>query len=171
MEAKKISDSMVEMRELILPNDANILGNLLGGRLLHWVDVAGAMAASRHAQSIVATVSIDSVEFKQPVKVGEMVLLKARLTWVGRTSMEVLVEVCSENYLSGKTTFTNRAYITFLLMMKINPNCSRLFLKPKEIRENRNISNIMNKDFKTDTPDMYLAAGENINRPFIDNSQ
>lgn len=140
MEAKKISDSMIEMRELVLPNDANILGNLLGGRLLHWVDVAGAMAASRHAQSIVATVSIDSVEFKQPVKVGEMVLLKARLTWVGRTSMEVLVEVCSENYLSGKTTFTNRAYVTFVAVDENNkpkPVPGLILETEEEIRENQ----------------------------------
>lgn len=116
MNKKRISDSMVEMRELVLPNDANIMGNLLGGRLLHWVDIAGAMAASRHAQSIVATAAIDSVDFNQPVRVGEMIVLKARLTWVGRTSMEVLVEVCSENYLSCETKFTNRAYLTFVAL-------------------------------------------------------
>ncbi|HHU91455.1 MAG TPA: acyl-CoA thioesterase [Clostridiaceae bacterium] len=140
MEAKKISDSMIEMRELVLPNDANILGNLLGGRLLHWVDVAGAMAASRHAKSIVATVSIDSVEFKHPVKVGEMILLKARLTWVGRTSMEVLVEVCSENYLSGETIFTNRAYITFVAVDENNkpvPVPGLILETEEEIRENK----------------------------------
>lgn len=140
MQAKKVSDSMVEMRELILPNDANILGNLLGGRLLHWIDVAGAMAASLHAQSIVATVSIDSVEFKHPVKVGEMVLLKARLTWVGRTSMEVLVEVCSENYLTGKTMFTNRAYVTFVAVNENNqpvPVPGLILETEDEIRENR----------------------------------
>ncbi len=115
---KKISDSMVEMRELVLPNDTNLLGNLLGGRLLHLVDIAGAMAASRHAQSIVATAVIDSVEFNQPVHMGEMVILRARLTWVGRTSMEVMVEVCSENYLSGELKFTNRAYLTFVALDK-----------------------------------------------------
>lgn len=113
---KKISESMVEMRELVLPNDTNLLGNLLGGRLLHWVDIAGAMAASRHAQSIVATAVIDSVEFNQPVRVGEMIILRARLTWVGRTSMEVMVEVCSENYLTGESKFTNRAYLTFVAL-------------------------------------------------------
>lgn len=116
MEAKKVSESKVEMRELILPNDTNLLGNLLGGRLLHWMDIAGAMAASRHAQSIVATVAIDSVDFKQPVHVGEMIVLKAKLTWVGRTSMEVLVEACSENYLTGESKFTNRAYFTFVAL-------------------------------------------------------
>lgn len=116
MEMKRISDSKIEMRELVLPNDANILGNLLGGRLLHWVDVAGAMAASIHAQSVVATAVIDSVEFNEPVHVGEMIVLKARLTWVGRTSMEVLVEVCSENYLTGVVKATNRAYITYVAL-------------------------------------------------------
>ncbi|NMA66158.1 MAG: acyl-CoA thioesterase [Clostridiaceae bacterium] len=116
MKSKKVSDSMVEMRELVLPNDTNLLGNLLGGRLLHLIDIAGAMAASRHSQSIVATAAIDSVDFNQPVHVGEMIVLKARLTWVGRTSMEVLVEVCSENYLSGETKFTNKAYVTFVAL-------------------------------------------------------
>jgi acyl-CoA hydrolase len=116
MEGKKVSDSMVEMRELVLPNDANILGNLLGGRLLHWVDIAGAMTASRHAQSIVATAVIDSVEFNRAVHVGEMIVLKARLTWVGRTSMEVMVEAYSENYLSGEIRLTNRAYLTLVAL-------------------------------------------------------
>ena len=138
---RNISDSTVEMRELVLPNDANILGNLLGGRLLHWVDVAGAMAASRHAQSIVATVSIDSVEFSQPVKVGEMIILKARLTWVGRTSMEVLVEACSENYLSGKRIFTNRGYFTFVAVDENNKPHQvpgLILTNDEEINENKN---------------------------------
>ncbi len=116
MEGKRIADSKIEMRELVLPNDTNLLGNLLGGRLLHWVDIAGAMAASRHAQSIVATAAIDSVDFSHPVKAGEMIVLKARLTWVGKTSMEVLVEACSENYLSGEVKFTNKAYLTFVAL-------------------------------------------------------
>ena len=74
------------------------------------------MAASRHAQSIVATAAIDSVDFSHPVKAGEMIVLKARLTWVGKTSMEVLVEACSENYLSGEVKFTNKAYLTFVAL-------------------------------------------------------
>ena len=107
---------MVEMRELILPTDTNLLGNLLGGRLLHWVDVAAAMAASRHAQSVVATATIDSVDFNYPVHAGEMIVLRARLTWVGRTSMEVMVEVCSDNYMTGETKFTNKAYLVFVAL-------------------------------------------------------
>ncbi len=111
---KSPRESMVEMTELVLPNDTNLLGNLLGGRLMHLVDVAGAMAAQRHSNRIVVTASIDSVEFKRPVKQGQIVTLKARVTWVGRTSMEVAVEVFSEDFMTGEQKFTNRAYLTFV---------------------------------------------------------
>ncbi|MGE4284592.1 MAG: acyl-CoA thioesterase, partial [Clostridia bacterium] len=86
MTKKLPKESMVEMNELILPNDTNLLGNLLGGRLLHWIDVAGALTAQKHCNRVVVTVAIDSVDFKHPVKVGEMVTLRAKVTWVGRTS-------------------------------------------------------------------------------------
>lgn len=114
MNEKTPGDSLVEMIELVLPNDTNLLGNLLGGRLMHWIDLAGGMAAQRHCNRTVVTATIDSVDFKHPVKVGEMVKLKSRVTWVGRTSLEVVVEVYSENYLSGETKFTNKAYLTFV---------------------------------------------------------
>jgi len=114
MELKSPRDSMVEMTELVLPNDTNLLGNLLGGRLMHLVDVAGAMAAQRHSNRIVVTAAIDSVEFKHPVKQGQIITLKARVTWVGRTSMEVAVEVFSEDYLTGERKFTNKAYVTYV---------------------------------------------------------
>lgn len=114
MNAKSPNESMIEMNELVLPNDTNLLGNLLGGTLLHWIDIAGAMAAQKHANSVVATVSIDSVDFRKPVHVGEIVTLKARVTWVGRTSMEVVVEVFAEDYLRGLKRATNKAYITFV---------------------------------------------------------
>lgn len=108
--------SQVEMTELVLPNDTNLLGNLLGGRLMHWIDIAGAMAASRHAERIVATVALDSLDFRHPARMGELVILKAKLTWVGRTSMEVSVNVFAENIKSGKTILTNKAFITFVAL-------------------------------------------------------
>lgn len=114
MRLKSPRESMVEMTELVLPNDTNLLGNLLGGRLMHLVDVAGAIAAQRHSNRIVVTAAIDSVEFKHPVKQGQIVTLKARVTWVGRTSMEVLVEVFSEDFMTGERKLTNRAYLTFV---------------------------------------------------------
>ena len=114
MKLKSPRESLVEMTELVLPNDTNLLGNLLGGRLMHLVDVAGAIAAQRHSNRIVVTAAIDSVEFKHPVKQGQIITLKGRVTWVGRTSMEVLVEVFSEDFLTGKQKFTNKAYLTFV---------------------------------------------------------
>ena len=114
MKLKSPRESMVEMTELVLPNDTNMLGNLLGGKLMHLVDIAGAIAAQRHCNRIVVTAAIDSVEFKHPVRAGEIVILKAKVTWVGRTSMEVAVEVFSENYLTGERKFTNKAYLTFV---------------------------------------------------------
>ncbi|WP_010246083.1 acyl-CoA thioesterase [Acetivibrio cellulolyticus] len=114
--AKTPSVSQVEMTELVLPNDTNLLGNLLGGRLMHWIDIAGAMAASRHSERIVATVALDSLDFRHPARMGELVILKAKLTWTGRTSMEVSVNVFAENIKSGKTILTNKAYITFVAL-------------------------------------------------------
>lgn len=113
---KFAKDSMIEMTELILPNDTNLLGNLLGGRLMHWIDIAGAMAASRHSNHVVATAALDSLDFRHPVRVGEMVRLKARITWVGNTSMEVRVDVYCENMRTGSTIKTNKAYITFVAL-------------------------------------------------------
>ena len=111
---KTPSESMVEMTELVLPNDTNLLGNLLGGRLMHLIDVAGAMAAQRHSNRVVVTASIDSVDFRNPVKQGRAVILRAKVTWVGRTSMEVAVEVFSEDFLTGEQEFTSKAYLTFV---------------------------------------------------------
>lgn len=114
MAAKSPLESSIEMNELVLPNDTNLLGNLLGGTLLHWIDIAGAMASQRHANCVVATIAIDSVDFRHPVKVGEIVTLKARVTWVGRTSMEVVVEVFSEDYLRCRKRATNKAYLAYV---------------------------------------------------------
>ena len=133
-EEKTVSDSKIEMRELVIPNDTNLLGNLLGGRVMHFIDIAGAMAASRHANSVVTTASIDSVDFHCPIKLGELVLLKARLTSVGNSSMEVLVEVFSEDYIKGVCTFTNQAYLTFVSLDK-NGKPSRV---PRLITETEN---------------------------------
>ena len=116
VEGKAPSVSEVEMTELVLPNDTNLLGNLLGGRMMHWIDIAGAMAASRHSNKIVATVSVDSLEFRHPTRMGEMVILKAKLAWVGKSSMEVLVKVYAENIKSGTVTLTNSARLTFVAL-------------------------------------------------------
>lgn len=113
---KPVKASQVEMTELVLPNDTNLLGNLLGGRLMHWIDIAGAMAASRHSGKVVATVALDSLDFRHPVRMGEILILKAKLSWTGNTSMEVSVNVYAENLKSGNIILTNKAYITFVAL-------------------------------------------------------
>src|SRR3984885_4948403 len=111
---KPVSASRSEMTEVVLPNDANPLGFILGGRVLHLVDIAGAIAAHRHSNSHVVTASVDYVDFRNPVRVGELIILKSSVNRVFRTSMEVGVKVFSENFITGERKHTSRAYVTFV---------------------------------------------------------
>ncbi len=115
-QSKAISDSVVEMVELVLPNDVNLLGNLKGGQLMHWIDIAAALTASKHSNRIVATVSMDSLDFKHPVKLGEMVKLVATLVSVGNTSMKIRVTVWAENLQTGAVIMTNEASLVFVAL-------------------------------------------------------
>lgn len=101
---------------MALPTHANPLGNLLGGRVMHLVDIAGAMAAMRHARSSVVTASVDSMNFFYPVHIGEMVILKSAVNRVFRTSMEVGVRVLVENLKTGAVRHTSSAYLTFVAL-------------------------------------------------------
>jgi acyl-CoA hydrolase len=114
--AKSVSESAVEMTELVLPNDTNLTNNLLGGRLMHWMDVAGGMAASRHSNRIVVTAAVDNLIFHQPIHLGELVNIKARVTWTGRTSMELFIRVYAENSLIGTSRLANEAFFTFVAL-------------------------------------------------------
>src|SRR5215831_15591198 len=111
---RPVSDSKSEMIELVLPNDANPLGALLGGRLMHWIDLAGALAAHRHSHSYVVTASMDHIDFLIPVHVGDMVLLQSSINRVFKTSMEVGVKVSVENYISATRQKVAKAYLTFV---------------------------------------------------------
>lgn len=106
--------SQSEMTELILPNDANTLGNLLGGRLMHFIDLVGAMAAYRHARTHVVTASMDHIDFISPVHVGDLLILKSRVNRAYRTSMEVGVKVWAENATEGWHRHVASAYLTFV---------------------------------------------------------
>lgn len=108
--------SAVEMTEMVLPNDANPQGNMLGGRVLHFIDLAAAVVAIRHAGNHCVTASVDSVNFLNPILVGEVCILKAKVTWAGRTSLEVYVEVFAENLLSGQRRPTTTAFTTFVAL-------------------------------------------------------
>ncbi len=111
---RTVSASKIETIELVLPNDTNQLGNLLGGRLMHWIDVAAALAAMRHANRVCVTASVDSMNFHAPIKLGQMVVLKASVNRVFRTSMEVGVRVDVEDLRSGESFHAHTAYLTFV---------------------------------------------------------
>ncbi len=102
------------MAEIVLPNDTNPLGYLLGGRLMHWIDLAAAMSAHRHSHSYAVTASIDHLDFVTPVHVGDLVVLKSSVNRAFNTSMEVGVKVWVESYIEGTTTHVSSAYLTFV---------------------------------------------------------
>jgi len=114
LSSKPVKASQVEMTELVIPTDTNRLGNLLGGRLMHWMDIAAAIAATRHTNQVCVTASVDSLHFHHPVKQGEVVILQASVNRVFRTSLEVGVRVTKENPLTGERQHTNTAYLTFV---------------------------------------------------------
>jgi len=111
---KPVSASKSEMVEAVLPNDANSLGAMLGGRVMHFIDIAGALAAHRHSNSHVVTASVDYLDFRFPISVGEFIVLKSSVNRVFRSSMEVGVKVFAENILTGERRHTSSAYVTFV---------------------------------------------------------
>lgn len=111
---KPVSASRSEMAEVVLPAQTNALGKLLGGHVMHLVDIAAAMAACRHSNSWVVTASVDSIDFRNPVNLGELVILKSQVNRVFTTSMEIGVEVYSENMLTGERKHTTSAFVTFV---------------------------------------------------------
>ncbi len=112
--AKKPSESQTEMVQVVLPNDANPLGFILGGTVMHLIDIAGAIACHRHTRSLLVTAAVDGLQFLHPIKVGDLIMLKARVTAVWSTSLEVEVEVFSEETLTGRRQMTSLAYLTFV---------------------------------------------------------
>ncbi len=111
---RPVRDSQSEMAEIVLPNDANPLQALLGGRLMHWIDLAGAMAAHRHSRSYVVTASVDHIDFLVPVRVGDLVILRSSVNRVFSTSMEVGVKVFVENYIADTAQHVASAHLTFV---------------------------------------------------------
>jgi len=111
---KPVAASQSEMAEIVLPNDANPLGALLGGRLMHWIDLAGALAAHRHSRNYVVTASIDHLDFLTPVHVGDLVILRSSVNRAFHTSMEVGVKVWVENYHKDTQRHVSSAFLTFV---------------------------------------------------------
>lgn len=113
-QAKKPSDSCVTMTELVLPNDTNTLNNLMGGRLMHWMDVVSAIAAQKHSNRIVVTASADNISFNHPIELGDVVTLTAKVSRAFSSSMEVYIEVYAENIPSGTKFKSHSAFFTFV---------------------------------------------------------
>ena len=113
---RPVSASRTEMTELVLPQDANLLGNILGGRVMHLIDIAGAIAAHRHCHRQVVTASVDHLDFLNPVRVGDLIVLEAQVNRAFHTSVEVGVEVFSEDAVSGARKHTTKAFLTFVAL-------------------------------------------------------
>jgi len=111
---KTVKESQTEMLELIQPNDTNVLGNLMGGRLMHFIDIAAALAAARHCNNVAVTAGVDNLSFHHPIRIADIVRLKASVNRAFRTSMEVGVRVEVEKIKTGETFHSNSAYLTFV---------------------------------------------------------
>jgi len=113
---KTVSNSIITMTELVLPQHTNQLGNLLGGQLMHWIDICAALASAKHAGKICVTASVDKIDFHHPIKLGDVVTLIASVNRAFNTSVEVGVKVFAENFVNKKGFQTNSAYLTFVAL-------------------------------------------------------
>ncbi len=114
MQAKPVAESQVTTTQLVLPNDTNQLGNLLGGTLMHWIDIAAAIAAQRHSGRVCVTASVDQLSFHHPIRLGEVVTLQASVNRAFRTSMEIGVRVTAHGTSTMQSRRANTAYLTFV---------------------------------------------------------
>lgn len=127
MASKCAKESYTEMNELVLPNDTNTFGNLMGGRLLYWMDICSAMAAQKHCSNVVVTASVDNVSFQRSIKLGEVVTIQAQVTRAFNTSVEVRMEIFAQNLPQATKVKTNEAYYTFVAIDPVG--------KPKKVPE------------------------------------
>lgn len=145
MITKTPSESRIIMTEIVLPNDTNALHNLRGGKILHWMDIASAIAAGKHSNSIVVTASVDNVSFENPIKLGDVVTITAKVTRNFNTSLETHIEVWAENLPSQTRYRCNEAYYTFVALdsngrpRKVNP------LSPETDEEKRQFESALRR--------------------------
>ncbi len=138
MQVKKPSDSLTMMTEIVLPNDTNVFGNLMGGRLMYWMDIAAAIAAQRHCNAPVVTASVDNISFENPIKIGNTVHIEAKVSRAFNTSMEVHLKVWGEDFQQRHKYKSNEAYYTFVAL---DPN-RRPFSVPQLIPETEDEKNL-----------------------------
>ena len=139
MTPKRAAESATEMVQVVLPNDANPLGYIMGGTVMHLIDIAAAITCHRHTRTRLVTAAVDDLQFLHPIKIGDLIILKARVTCTFRTSLEAQVDVYSEETLTGRRLLTSRAYLTFVA---IAPDGTRVPVPPLllETDEERRIS-------------------------------
>ena len=138
MKSKSPKESLTIQTEIVLPNDTNTLGNLMGGRLLHWMDIAAAIAAHRHCGRIVVTATVNNVSFNQPIKLGEIVTLHAKVSRAFTSSMEVFIDVWVENNNTGQKIKCNEAIYTFVAVDQLgNPINVPLLIPETEEEKSR----------------------------------
>ena len=122
MQQKTAKETLAVLTEIVLPNDTNALGNLMGGRLLHWMDIAAAISAQRHCHRVVVTASVNNVSFSQPIKLAAVITLEAKVSRAFTSSMEVFIDVWMEDNFTGKKTKCNEAIYTFVAVDQLgNP--------------------------------------------------
>ncbi|WP_339705986.1 acyl-CoA thioesterase [Algoriphagus aquimarinus] len=139
MISKKFAkESAVIMTEMVLPNDTNTLNNLMGGKLMHWMDIVAAIAAQKHSNSIVVTASADNISFQQPIALGNVVTLKAQVTRAFNSSMEVFIQVTAEDIPANKKVMTHRAFFTFVAVNENNKPSRIPELVPETLEEIEN---------------------------------
>jgi acyl-CoA hydrolase len=163
---KKPKDSYTIMNEIVLPNDTNTLNNLMGGKLLHWMDIVAAISAQKHSNNIVVTASVDGVSFKEPIRLGDVVTLEAYVTRSFNTSMEVYIEVYAQNIPRNEKYKCNDAYYTFVaidsrnkpvLVPTIEPESEMEKLKYEGALRRRQIRLVMAGKLKKDEATELLA--------------
>ncbi|MEB2786780.1 acyl-CoA thioesterase [Algoriphagus persicinus] len=146
MSIKKFAkESAVIKTEMVLPNDTNTLNNLMGGKLMHWMDVVAAIAAQKHSNSIVVTASVDNISFQEPIALGNVVTLKAKVTRAFNSSMEVFIEVTAEDIPANKKVMTHRAFFTFVAVDEHNKPSRIPELVPETLEEIENFKGALRR--------------------------
>src|SRR5690606_20401491 len=138
-------ESAVIMTEMVLPNDTNTLNNLMGGKLMHWMDIVAAISAQKHSNSIVVTASADNISFQEPIALGNVVTLKAQVTRAFNSSMEVFIEVTAEDIPARKKVMTHRAFFTFVAVNEDNKPSKIPELVPETAEEIENFKGALRR--------------------------
>ncbi|MBI1937498.1 MAG: acyl-CoA thioesterase [Ignavibacteriales bacterium] len=143
--SKKVGESIVTMTELVLPHHTNQLGNLLGGQLMHWIDICAALSSAKHSQRVCVTASVDRIDFHHPIKLGNVVTLTASVNRAFKTSMEVGVKVFAESFTQGTKIHTNTAYLTFVSVDENNKPVETFEILPETVDEKRRFEDALKR--------------------------